>query len=336
MVLSLPAISARSRGPNNFSWRRDFPISLETRSRDLDSKFRLEFLLTGEEVEEFRHAIGSNLNGALPIEISIGKDNEPNVKVPKKGPGGAALSKKSAAIARYIAERIEFNYIPAIRTAEEAEAVVQQMLSKELGSLETQESYKQALQVIADLQQPILDRIGRTIKTSLAEFLPGIKSVHVTVPATARRLALRSQCSVEIDDGTRTLLEHKGDGVKSLAALGLLRNKQRAAGAASVIAIEEPESHLHPGAIHNLRDVVLNLVSDNQVLITTHCPLFADRDNISRNILIDANSAKPARTISSVRELLGVRASDNLVNASHVLVVEGLEDVVVLRTLLPS
>ena len=210
------------------------------------------------------------------------------------------------------------------------------MLSKELATLEKKQQYIDALEVISQLQQPILEKLGKAIKKSLADFLPNINSVHVVVPATARRLALRSQCKVEIDDGSRTLLEHKGDGVKSLAALGLLRTKQRAAGAASVIAIEEPESHLHPGAIHGLRDVILNLVAENQVLITTHCPLFADRENVSRNILIDSNSAKPAKSIASVRELLGVRASDNLVNASHVLVVEGSEDVVALRAILPT
>lgn len=329
-------VGYRSRDTDQYFWRRDFPIALQPRKRELDSRFRLEFSLTAAEVEEFKDSIKSNLNGTLPIEISIGKDNEPQIKVPKKGPGGATLSKKSSAIARYIADRIDFNYIPAIRTEEEAEAVVQEMLSKELATLEKEQAYIDALEIISALQQPILERLGKAIKKSLADFLPNINSVHVLVPVTARRLALRSQCKVEIDDGSRTLLEHKGDGVKSLAALGLLRNKQRAAGAASVIAIEEPESHLHPGAIHGLREVILNLAAENQVLITTHCPLFADRENVSRNILIDSNSAKPAKSIASVRELLGVRASDNLVNASHVLVVEGSEDVVALRAILPT
>lgn len=317
-----------------YFWRRDFPISLQERKQALESRFRLEFSLTPTEVEEFRATIRSSLNGTLPIEISIGKNNEPQIKVPKKGPGGVALSKKSNAIAQYIAQRIEFNYIPAIRTEDQAEEVVQNMLSRALATLERKPEYVEALKVISQLQQPILDGLGKAIKKSLTDFLPNINSVHVLVPPTARRVALRSQCKVEIDDGTRTLLEHKGDGVKSLAALGLLRAKQRAVGAASVIAIEEPESHLHPGAIHGLREVIANLAAENQVLITTHCPLFADREDVSRNILIDLNRAQPAKSIASVRELLGVRASDNLVNASHVLVVEGSEDVVALKALL--
>jgi len=319
-----------------FLWNRDFPISLQSRKSGLESKFRLEFSLDEDEVAEFREAIKSNLNGILPIEIKIGKTNEHVIHVPKKGPGGNTLSSKSAKIAQYIAAKIEFNYIPAVRTEEHAEEVVQEMLADELAKLETEPTYIAALQAIADLQEPILKRIGNSIRQSLNEFLPGISNVYVQVPPAARRSALRSQCSVEIDDGTRTLLEYKGDGVKSLAVLGLLRAKRRSLGAASIIAIEEPESHLHPGAIHSLREAILNLVPENQVVLTTHCPLFADRDQIARNILVDANSAKPAKTIASVRELLGIRSSDNLVNASHVLVVEGNEDVIALKALLPT
>ena len=84
----------------------------------------------------------------------------------------------------------------------------------------------------------------------------------------------------------------------------------------------------HPTSSYLLRG------QDNQVVITTHCPLFVDRSSIASNILIDSNSAKSAKEISSIRRLLGIRASDNLVNASHVLVVEGNADVVALGPLL--
>lgn len=123
--------------------------------------------------------------------------------------------------------------------------------------------------------------------------------------------------------------------MRSLAALGLLKDKEIVDGA-SIVAIEEPESHLHPGAMHSLREVIESLTATNQVVLTTHCPLFVDRTSVGRNILIDRSKAQPARDIASIRNLLGVRASDNLVNASHVLVVEGEEDVVALKALLPT
>lgn len=322
------------RDTHRYIWRRDFPVSLQNRIRGTDSIFRLEFSLDDEEVIEFRGKIRSALNGNLPIEIKFGKSNTPEIRVPKRGRGGTTLSSKSGKIARYIAEHIDFNYIPAVRTEDEALSVVQDMLSAELATLEKNPDYISAVQKIADLQEPVLSRVSQSIKLSLQQFLPNIKDVTVRVPSAARHVALRSQCKIEIDDGSRTLLEYKGDGVKSLAALSLLKDKMKSTGA-SIIAIEEPESHLHPGAMHSLRDVIESLTSDNQVVLTTHCPLFVDRGSVNRNIVIDSNSAKPARDISAVRKLLGVKASDNLVNASHVLVVEGEEDVVALMSLLP-
>lgn len=324
-----------TRDLHSYSWRRDFPISLQTRTSGLESIFRLEFELTQAEIGEFREKIKNNLNGNLPIEIRLGKSNRPDINVRKQGPGGPALSAKSAKVAKYVADHIQFVYIPAVRTEDEALSVVQEMLSLELAQLEKNEEYSAALQKIADLQQPILDKVSTSIQKSLTQFLPGIKGVKVRVPPSARRVALRSQCQVEIDDGSMTLLEYKGDGVKSLAALGLLKDKGIFNGA-SVVAIEEPESHLHPGAMHSLREVIETLTANNQVVLTTHCPLFVDRASVGRNILIDRSKAKPARDIASIRSLLGVRASDNLVNASHVLVVEGAEDVVALNALLPA
>lgn len=323
-----------NRDSQRYVWRRDFPISLQMRTRGLESIFRLEFSLSEAEVHDFREKIKSNLNGTLPIEIRFGKSGSPEINVRKQGLGGSTLSAKSTKIAKYIADNIQFVYIPAIRTEDEALEVVQEMLSSELAALETNPEYIAALQKISELQQPILDKVSGSILSSLRQFLPTIKNVTVRVPQSARRVALRNQCKIEVDDGSRTFLEYKGDGVKSLAALGLLKDRNRPAGA-SIVAIEEPESHLHPGAMHSLREVISALAADNQVVITTHCPLFVDRNSISRNILISDNTAKPAKDIAAIRQLLGVRASDNLVNASHVLVLEGDEDVIALRALLP-
>lgn len=329
-----PLGTYEARNTQRYSWRRDFPISLQARARGLESIFRLEFSLTEAEIEEFRGKIKSSLNGTLPIEIKFGRNNVADIHVRKQGMGGSTLSAKSPQIAKYVASRIEFIYVPAVRTEDEALSVVQEMLSTELAQLERNSDYIAALQKISDLQQPILDKVSESIRKSLKQFLPSIKGVTVRVPQSARRVALRSQCKIEIDDGSRTLLEYKGDGVKSLAALGLLKDKKKPDGA-SIVAIEEPESHLHPGAMHSLREVIETLTANNQVVITTHCPLFVDRTSVSRNILIDGNTAKPASDIASIRKLLGVRASDNLINASHVLVVEGDEDVVALSALLP-
>jgi energy-coupling factor transporter ATP-binding protein EcfA2 len=101
-----------------------------------------------------------------------------------------------------------------------------------------------------------------------------------------------------------------------------------------VIAIEEPESHLHPGAIHELRQVLKDLSERHQVVLTTHNPLFVDRSALRNNVVVKDNRARPAKNIEELRVALGVRASDNLRHAELVLVVEGDDDVRALTALL--
>lgn len=325
----------RRRSRTSYQWERDFPISIQSRKNNTQSIFRLEFELSEEEVSEFKKEIKSNLNGTLPIEIRIGKDERPKIKVIKTGRGSKTLNQKSNKIADYIAKRIVFNYIPAVRTDKEAMDVVDDMLSTELAILENDQKYKDAFKVIKELQSPILSKLSDSIKDSLIEFIPNIKEVNIEIQERNRRFALRQVFDVMIDDGNKTNLEYKGDGVKSLAALGLLKNITLEKGTASIIAIEEPESHLHPGAIHILKDTIYELANTNQVIVSTHNPLFVNRNNIKGNIIIDSGKARTSKNIKEIRELIGVKASDNLLNASYVLVVEGEEDVVALKSLLP-
>jgi predicted ATP-dependent endonuclease of OLD family len=137
-----------------------------------------------------------------------------------------------------------------------------------------------------------------------------------------------------INDGNDTSLEYKGDGVKSLAALGLLKFRNAGDGA-SLLAIEEPEAHLHPGAIHQVSEIVRSISENAQVIVTTHNPLFVDRLNLKSNILVQDGAAVSAKNISVIRDALGIKASDNLLNANFALVVEGEEDVIAMRALLP-
>jgi len=327
--------NAHRRDERMYLWERDFPINFQSRTSGIQTIIRLEFLLNTEEISEFKDKIKSNLNGTLPIVIKIGKDSTPDIEVSKKGKGSKTLNNKSGRIAEFIANKISFNYIPAVRTDQEALEVVSRMLAQRLRILEDEPEYMQALQTITDLQRPILDSLGERIKEPLSEFLPGIKSVSIEIPENTRRSSLRRDFDIIVDDGTPTNLSFKGDGVKSLAALGLLKDKVRSDGA-SIVAIEEPESHLHPAAIHQLNEIIKSLGDENQVILTTHNPLFVDRQNIKSNIIVDCGKALPAKNIKQIRDLLGIKASDNLTNASYVVVVEGEDDAISLKALLCS
>jgi len=321
---------------SQYEWERDYPIELQSKDKNGESEITLEFQLSEQEVEDFVKEIKSYLNGTLPLKIALGPQGTFSIRVSKKGPGASKLTAKSPQIARFVARRLDFEHIPAVRTASAAQRVVAEMVERELATLESDEIYSKAVEAIAALQQPVLDRLSTSVKQTLSQFLPDVTDVKVLLPPEERYRAFRRSCQIVVDDGTATLLEHKGDGVQSLAALGIMRHASEtgAIGRNLVVAIEEPESHLHPGAIHELRQVLDDLSKRHQIVLTTHNPLFVDRTQLRRNILVKDRKAKPAQSVAELRDALGVRASDNLRHAEIVLLVEGLDDKMALAALL--
>ena len=325
--LSRGRVRMHSRDIGGYNWSKDFPVSLQERLPDGESIFGLEFKLSDQEVTEFGEEVKSNLNGNLPIQLSFGKA-DPGFRVLKRGPGGPALSKKDQAIARFISKRINLTYIPAIRTSDEAHNIVGGIVDRQLAVVEEEKAYKDALSEVAKIQAPVLAAISNKIKETLKVFLPNVRDVKVTISDEARYRALRREYEIIVDDGTPTPLERKGDGVQSLAALSLMRQsfESGASGRQLILAIEEPESHLHPKAIHQLKGVIADIAKQHQVIMTTHCPLFVDRTSIKSNILVHGNKALPAKDVRQIRDILGIRSSDNLQNAELILVVEGEND----------
>lgn len=310
-----------------YSWRKDYPIGLQEQNPKGFSTFGLDFRLTEPERRDFKDHVGSKINDLLPIRIRWGR-GKPSMEVLKQGPGKQVLSSNADKIRAFMGKNLRIETIPAVRTAAEAHRVAQEIIGAELRRAEASPAYKKALAAIADLQQPIFRRLTRNLTSSLREFLPDIKSVTIAASRAARQRALRETYTIKVDDGTPTELRFKGDGVQSLAALALMKlaATPEAGGAALLLAIEEPESHLHPSAIHRLGAVINEISKKHQVVLTTHCPLFVDRHHISSNIVVNQNKAKPATNIQSIRAALGVRVSDNLHNADLVLIVEGEED----------
>ena len=317
-----------------YDWQRDFPVQLQQRKNNLDSVFRLNFRLNHDENTEFFRTTGIRSNEDIPIELKYGRDNRSKITVPKKG--SSSFNDKSEKVTAFICERIAINYIQAVRTEDMAMDVIHKLISTELSKLYDNEEYKSAEQTIYNLQEAVYNDIANRILAPLQEFLPQLTNVEIR--SRGRRLVwrgFRNDVDVILNDGTPTSILYKGDGIKSLVSLAILKESKNEIGA-SIIAIEEPESHLHPEAIHSLVNVIKGISENHQVIITTHNPLFVQRNNISNNIIVDHGTAKPAKNIKEIRELLGVLPEDNLINASHVLVVEGEDDKIALNKILSS
>lgn len=322
----------RLRG--EYDWERDFPHSLQQSNPDAPTIFNLDFELTPAEIDAFAEAVGSRLNGILPVGLSFNRDNRFTFSV-RKQRHSEALTAKREEIEAFIGEHVHLQYIPATRTAEAALGVVEQMISTELQAAELDnEEYKTALMQIDEVQRPILEAIETDIKTSLQQLLPDVQDVELEKQPDRIRPRIRAR--VIIDDGTPTDLEFKGDGVQSLAALSLIRrySQEGAPGRELILAVEEPEAHLHPRAIHEISTVLRETAGTQQVVVSTHSPLLVNRFDLASNIIVEKAQARPAKSVSELREVLGVRISDNLHQAEVVLVVEGPTDARALKALL--
>jgi putative ATP-dependent endonuclease of OLD family len=324
---------ARSEG--RYEWERDYPQTLQQRQPSGRSIFDFLFRMTEEENKEFETRIGHRLNQDLPVRLLFGEAAEPEFGI-RKQRSGPTISEKKAEIRAFVAERVQVQYIPAVRTARTALDVVEDMVRSEIAERAAVEDYAEAVARLQELEKPIVEALAAALGSSLGELLPEVKSVRIELED--RGIRPSSEVRLIVDDGIPTDLALKGDGVQSLAAISLIRHyaAETASSEALILAIEEPEAHLHPSAIHALRRVLEDISRKQQVVLTTHSPLLVNRLDLASNIIVQKAKARPATSVRELRDILGVRTADNLEGADVVLLVEGAEDQAALHALLAA
>lgn len=327
-------IAVRPYLKNHYSWEKDYPISLQEKNPNGWSSIDLNFELDEQDILAIRSMTGIRLSGCIPVRVST-NGAAAKIDIPKRGTAAFADADNKKKIIEYVCFKIDFNFIPAVRTEYDALRVVDSLIEKSLETLDTNPDYINAINKIEELQQGILDGISNQIIEPLQEFLPTVRNVQIHIQNERRRIAMRRNTEIIIDDGTPTPIQQKGDGIKSLTALAILNIPARV-DRVSVVAIEEPESHLHPESARQLYDTIMSLSQTHQIVLTTHSPLFVNRTNLKENIIVNDGKATPVKKIKEIRDVLGIHISDNLTNAEHALIVEGEDDKIALEKLLPS
>lgn len=327
-------MAVRAYLKKNYLWEKDFPMSLQERNPNGFSSIDLNFELDDSDISAIREMTGIRLSGFVPVRVSTNGITA-KIDIPKRGTAAFSNSVNKKKIIEYVCFKIDFNFIPAIRTENDALRVIDALVEKELLKLEENEEYIASMEKIEQLQQEVLDAIANQVVIPLQEFLPSVRNIQIHIQNDKRRSALRSNTEIVIDDGTPTPIQQKGDGIKSLTAIAMLNIPARR-DRLSVVAIEEPESHLHPESARQLYETIMTLSESHQVVLTTHSPLFVNRINLKENVIVNEGKATPVKKIKEIRDVLGIYVSDNLTNAEHVLVVEGEDDKIVLEKLLPN
>lgn len=317
----------------NYNWERDIPVNLRE-NKGASTTFKLTFEFSDEEKADFRQKFNINLTKSLQMKFQLFSNRtEYNIIMP--GRAKKPMEEKMQDIGLFIRSKLDYEYIPCVRSSELTNEYFSRLLSKEFRQLDGNEEYQRCLQTIQELQLPIVQGLENKLSVSLKTFLPNIKGVSLQntnyLDTGLRFYSSRGRSApINIDDGDITPIDEKGDGIKSLAAIALIESIsfENLEGRSLILCIEEPEAHLHPDAIHSLRTVLFELSerSGVQVIISTHSPLLIDRDKISNNVIVgDNHRIHPCSCVEDVRQVLGVRISDNLA-ATKVVLVEGESD----------
>ena len=313
---------------NMYNYQRDYPVSLQADDKAAQTRLVLNFLLNDEDIVKFREYVGVVNNGSLSLEIKFSKSTKLNshaIKVlEKRGKGADTYKEKIGKIIEFLAKNIFFQYIPAVRTESQSMDILNELVNEELANIKDDE-YNRALEIVREKQNKLIENLSNEVSDNIKIFLPSILSTEICLDLDTHQYFRRNAIQFFVNDGNRTNLSFKGEGIKSLVTLALL-NSTTNKDITRIVAIEEPESHLHPEAIHQIHTVLQSISETSQVIITTHNGVFVNRLDISSNIIVDNGVGDRAKSLTEIRKLLGIQLSDNLVAAEMVIIVEGADD----------
>lgn len=315
-----------------YNWEQDFPLfARERRGSQRSTVVHLDFELDADEQLAFRDETGVSINQKLPLEVSL-KERTVTLAIPKQGRG--LHKEKAREIAKFLTDRVTLLHVPAVRTGATALGIAEEILASRRRQLLRSPEYAEVLQQLEQLDQTVVADVESVLQRTLTRFIPGTDSVQLKARSFSRASGLED---IFIDDGVLTPISAKGDGIQSLVALALTMEWTQSTNHPDkqlIIAVEEPESHLHPGAVHELREVLQSIAESQQVIVTTHSQALVNRRNLQQNVIVSERSATPAKSLDALRKALGVRLSDALAAAEVTVVGEGYLDEVLLPALL--
>ncbi|EKE30152.1 MAG: hypothetical protein ACD_2C00035G0001 [uncultured bacterium (gcode 4)] len=108
-----------------------------------------------------------------------------------------------------------------------------------------------------------------------------------------------------------------------------------------LILIDEPEAHLHPSGIRDLKEELLKIGENNYLFVSTHSPFLVDIKNKERNIIIkkidnsitkkkEINNYDDIRDDEVLDEAFGINIYKDLLTPNRILV-EGASDKIILQ-----
>lgn len=174
------------------------------------------------------------------------------------------------------------------------------------------------------LEKKLLKPLREQVQLNVGGMFPEVKLVNLipSVPTLGHTL---SEVGVELGDGAMTELAGKGTGLRGAVLISMLQYLADQSRRSLVLAVEEPEAFLHPGAQESLGAQLQQLANRSEVtlLVTTHSPHIISRDPEDRIFELTKSSEGHTRMARSANgdddraDLLGSLYTD--AGMAHVL-----------------
>lgn len=132
-------------------------------------------------------------------------------------------------------------------------------------------------------------KISKMIAKATTEFINKVWSDHnITVDVSFNG----TTCTVGIQDNDSDGLfnmAQRSDGFKHFISILIslsIENKENIL-KNTILLLDEPEQSLHPGGIKHLRDELLNIASNNTVILASHSPYMVDKKHLDRHFKVE-------------------------------------------------
>ncbi len=179
---------------------------------------------------------------------------------------------------------------------------------------------------------------AESIKQFMSDYTSALQKVEINPQIVWKDAIKNVTVSFQFEGDPNPIpMTHKGTGYRRLFMVARFRYLAEKNNGNNVIyLIEEPEAFLHPSAQNDLLNALKELSEDNQVIITTHSPVFAGATNTDSIILSKrdtqtiyqvATEENKEEFIFNIVEELGIKPSFNLRDKHEkILFVESLND----------
>jgi len=294
--------------------------------------------------------------GRLRLRVSYAKEGRSEYILTRGAGSQRAPAELNRRAVEKLRECVRFVFIPSGedvstflrgRFSEVLANVLRENLSKEL------EKARAARQRYVDeLRSTLFQPLTEGVLAELRELAPELVGVELLPNVPAIEETIQS-AGIQLEDAAVTGLEGKGTGVRGGLLVAMLKYLAEQSKRSLVLAVEEPESFLHPAAQELIRDDMEAIAErrDVTLLVTTHSPFIIPREpetkivSLAKNekgTVVDATARGDEPRIDVTASLFASRALAGAIErisaaemepgSRAVLVVEGETDATYLRT----